>query len=158
MMQLRKYRNQKGFTLVEIAIVLVIVGLVLFGVLKGADMVKSGKVKKTSKQLEQISAGVYAYMDKYKGKFPGEDGGANATSAGVLQDMVKGEIIGTDTMTNGYGGAVSAAISGSTITITSADLPCMTDEAAYQLRDTIGAILPTDAPKATCAVTLTIKK
>ena len=38
-------QKQKGFTLVEIAIVLVIVGLLLGGVLKGQELIKSAKVK-----------------------------------------------------------------------------------------------------------------
>ncbi|WDN90581.1 hypothetical protein BuS5_03552 [Desulfosarcina sp. BuS5] len=42
-------KNQSGFTLVEIAIVLVIIGLLLGGVLKGKEMIKSAKVKKPSK-------------------------------------------------------------------------------------------------------------
>ncbi|MGE4501215.1 MAG: type II secretion system protein [Hydrogenovibrio sp.] len=37
--------RQRGFTLVEIAIVLVIVGLVLGGVLKGQEMIRGAKVK-----------------------------------------------------------------------------------------------------------------
>lgn len=119
-------RGEKGFTLVEIAIVLVIVGLVLFGVLKGTEMVKSGKVKKSSKQIEQLQASIYAYVDKYRGKFPGENGGANATSLGVFQDMSTAGLIAYDAttgMANGYGGPVTAALATGVITITSANVP-----------------------------------
>ena len=38
-------RNQNGFTLIEIAIVLVIIGLLLGGVLKGQELINSAKVK-----------------------------------------------------------------------------------------------------------------
>ncbi len=38
-------RNQSGFTLIEIAIVLVIIGLLLGGVLKGQELINSAKVK-----------------------------------------------------------------------------------------------------------------
>ena len=38
-------RNQSGFTLIEIAIVLVIIGLLLGGVLKGQELINSSKVK-----------------------------------------------------------------------------------------------------------------
>ena len=38
-------RQQAGFTLVEIAIVLVIIGLLLGGVLKGQEMIENGKIK-----------------------------------------------------------------------------------------------------------------
>ena len=37
--------KQSGFTLVEIAIVLVIIGLLLGGVLKGQELINSAKVK-----------------------------------------------------------------------------------------------------------------
>ena len=45
-MKLKKMRTSKeGFTLVEIAIVMVIIGLLIGGVLKGQAMVQNAKVK-----------------------------------------------------------------------------------------------------------------
>lgn len=144
-------KGQKGFTLVEIAIVLVIVGLVLFGVLKGADMVKSGKLKKTSKQLEQLSAATYAYVDKKKGAMPGEVSGT------PLDDLVTEGIIGSATMTNGYGGAVTAIYNSASLKITSAGIPCNAGEAADELVEAVGVIKGT-AASGVCAVTLKIAK
>ena len=42
-----------GFTLIEIAIVLVVIGLLLGGVLKGQELINSAKVKKFRQRLSQ---------------------------------------------------------------------------------------------------------
>ncbi len=64
--------NQKGFTLVEIAIVLVIVGLLVGGVLKGQAMIQNAKVKKTVKMADELRAAVMTFYDKY-GMYPGDE-------------------------------------------------------------------------------------
>jgi prepilin-type N-terminal cleavage/methylation domain-containing protein len=66
------HRNQKGFTLVEIAIVLVIIGLLIGGVLKGQAMIQNAKVKRVVKSADELRAAVYTYYDKY-GMFPGDE-------------------------------------------------------------------------------------
>ncbi len=65
-------RTQSGFTLVEIAIVLVIIGLLLGGVLKGQELVNSAKVKNLANDFRAISSFVYAYQDRFRA-MPGED-------------------------------------------------------------------------------------
>ena len=65
-------RKQSGFTLVEIAIVLVIVGLLLGAVLKGQELIFNSKVKATFNLSREISAAVYGYQDRYK-QLPGDD-------------------------------------------------------------------------------------
>ena len=64
--------RQSGFTLVEIAIVLVIIGLLLGGVLKGQSLIASAKYKNLNSQAQSIETAVYAYQDKYK-YLPGDD-------------------------------------------------------------------------------------
>ena len=56
--------NQKGFTLVEIAIVLVIIGLLLGGVLKGQELIVNSKIKGVTGDLEGVAAAYYAYQDR----------------------------------------------------------------------------------------------
>jgi prepilin-type N-terminal cleavage/methylation domain-containing protein len=65
-------KNQKGFTLVEIAIVLVIIGLLIGGVLKGQAMIQNAKVKRVVKSADELRAAIYTYYDKY-GMYPGDE-------------------------------------------------------------------------------------
>lgn len=64
--------HQKGFTLVEIAIVLVIIGLLMGGVLKGQELINSAKVKNFANDFRTIPVYLYAYQDKFKA-LPGDD-------------------------------------------------------------------------------------
>jgi prepilin-type N-terminal cleavage/methylation domain-containing protein len=66
----------KGFTLVEIAIVLVIIGLLLGGILKGQEMITQAKIKNLIADFSGISAAYHGYQDRYR-KLPGDDGDAN---------------------------------------------------------------------------------
>ena len=86
------YRKQQGFTLVEIAIVLVIIGLLLGGVLKGQELINSAKVKNMINDFRSASTFVFAYQDRFKA-LPGDDtraatnlngGTAATTPAGTL--------------------------------------------------------------------------
>jgi len=68
--------NQKGFTLVEIAIVLVIIGLLLGGILKGQEMITQAKIKNIIADFSGISAAFHGYQDRYRA-LPGDDGNAD---------------------------------------------------------------------------------
>jgi prepilin-type N-terminal cleavage/methylation domain-containing protein len=74
--------HQKGFTLVEIAIVLVIIGLLLGGVLKGQELINSAKVKNFANDFRTIPLFIYGYQDKYKA-LPGDDSAAATHVAGA---------------------------------------------------------------------------
>jgi prepilin-type N-terminal cleavage/methylation domain-containing protein len=63
---------QAGFTLVEIAIVLVIIGLLLGGILKGQEMTTQAKIKNVINDLNGVTAALNAYQDRYKA-LPGDD-------------------------------------------------------------------------------------
>lgn len=65
-------RTQKGFTLVEIAIVLVIIGLLLGGILKGQEMITQAKIKNVVADFSGVSAAYYGYQDRYRA-IPGDD-------------------------------------------------------------------------------------
>jgi prepilin-type N-terminal cleavage/methylation domain-containing protein len=70
-------RAQLGFTLVEIAIVLVIIGLLLGGILKGQEMITQAKTKNVVADFTGVSAGYLGFQDRYRA-LPGDDSGAAA--------------------------------------------------------------------------------
>ena len=72
---------QKGFTLVEIAIVLVIIGLLLGGILKGQEMIVQARIKNVIADMTGVSAALYGYQDRYRA-LPGDD--PNATRWGAV--------------------------------------------------------------------------
>jgi len=81
-------KTQTGFTLIELAIVLVIIGLLLGGVLKGQELINSAKVKNLAADFRNVPVYIYGYQDKFKA-MPGDDKaavthlGAAATNAGT---------------------------------------------------------------------------
>jgi prepilin-type N-terminal cleavage/methylation domain-containing protein len=72
-------RKQAGFTLVEIAIVLVIIGLLLGGILKGQEMITQAKIKNVIADMSGVSAAMYGYQDRYRA-LPGDDNKADRWS------------------------------------------------------------------------------
>jgi len=64
-------RPSKGFTLIEIAIVLVIIGLLLGGVLKGQELITGARVRNLISQEEGIKAAFFGFQDRYR-SLPGD--------------------------------------------------------------------------------------
>lgn len=60
-----------GFTLIELSIVLVIIGLIVGGVLVGQDLIKASEIRATVSQYEKFNASVYTFRGKYNG-LPGD--------------------------------------------------------------------------------------
>jgi prepilin-type N-terminal cleavage/methylation domain-containing protein len=86
-------RNPEGFTLIEIAIVLVIIGLLLGGVLKGQELINSAKVKNLAGDFKNIPVFIYGYQDKFKA-LPGDDAAATAHVAAIKNGNGNGVIDG----------------------------------------------------------------
>lgn len=89
--------KQTGFTLIELAIVLVIIGLLLGGVLRGQELINSAKVKNMARDFQNVQVYIYGYQDKFKA-LPGDDpavathvtGGTVAAAANLGNGVVNG--------------------------------------------------------------------
>ena len=64
-------RKQRGFTLIEIAIVLVIIGLLLGGVLKGQELINAARVRNIVSQLDGVKIAYLGFQDRYR-SYPGD--------------------------------------------------------------------------------------
>ncbi|MHB1213439.1 MAG: prepilin-type N-terminal cleavage/methylation domain-containing protein [Thiobacillus sp.] len=82
-------RRQSGFTLIEIAIVLVIIGLLLGGILKGQELINSARVKNLGTDFRNIPVFIYGYQDKYRA-LPGDDSAANTHITGAAVASTNG--------------------------------------------------------------------
>ena len=91
--------RQQGFTLVEIAVVLLIVGLLLGGVLKGQALIDSAKVKSLAQDFRSLPAMIHAYQDRFRA-LPGDDkrarlhlcpGSTDCTAPGEGDGMIDGK-------------------------------------------------------------------
>ena len=71
MMNKIMYKRQGGFTLIEIAIVLVIIGLLLGGVLKGQELINTARVRALNNSVDGITAAWFSFQDRYRA-FPGD--------------------------------------------------------------------------------------
>src|SRR5262245_240096 len=56
---------QAGFTLVELAIVMIIIGLLIGGVLKGQQLITNAQVTSTVAQIKAIDAATTSFRDQY---------------------------------------------------------------------------------------------
>ncbi len=91
--------KQSGFTLVEIAIVLVIIGLILGGVLKGQVLIENAKYKNFVKQVESYRGAFYTFQDTYRA-LPGDISNISALDAAAVagdgDGIIEGDYCGTD--------------------------------------------------------------
>jgi prepilin-type N-terminal cleavage/methylation domain-containing protein len=74
--------HSKGFTLIEIAIVLVIIGLLLGGVLKGQELITGARVRNLISQQDGIKAAFFGFQDRYRA-LPGDYATASTNINGV---------------------------------------------------------------------------
>lgn len=109
--------KQAAFTLIELSIVLVIIGLIVSGVLVGQDLIRAAQVRAQVAQIEKLNVAVNAFRTKYNcipGDCPnavekglgtaggdGDDGdGSGTVDAGDLG--AQGNVIGIETQNFWY--------------------------------------------------------
>lgn len=92
-------KKELGFSLIELAIVLVIAGLLLAGVMRGQELIANAKVKSLASDFRNIPTYFYGYQDRFRA-LPGDDhaanthltGGTNATTNNHVQNgLVQGD-------------------------------------------------------------------
>jgi prepilin-type N-terminal cleavage/methylation domain-containing protein len=79
-------KSQEGFTLVELAIVLIIMGLIIGGVMKGQELIESARLKSVLSQVNQYRVAVTAFMDRYEA-LPGD---FSKASSYIATDLANG--------------------------------------------------------------------
>ncbi|MEK6664045.1 MAG: prepilin-type N-terminal cleavage/methylation domain-containing protein [Pseudomonadota bacterium] len=96
-------KQQQGFTLIEIAIVLVIIGLLLGGVLKGQELIQNARVRNVITQQDGVKAAFFGFQDRYRGiagdyllasataNIPGAGGTCGGNGNGLI-DAVSGGV------------------------------------------------------------------
>ena len=90
-------KKQSGFTLIEIAIVLVIIGLLLGGVLKGQELITSARVRNLISNQDGIKAAYFGFLDRFRA-LPGD-----YTAAVTNINGITGTTCGTAGNGNGNG-------------------------------------------------------
>jgi prepilin-type N-terminal cleavage/methylation domain-containing protein len=102
-------KRQSGFTLVEIAIVLVIIGLLLGGILKGQQLINSARVRNMADQNSGVQAAYYGFIDRYR-QVPGDMPAATACQVITAQIAAWGcgvaPVIGGTVGANGQNGRI----------------------------------------------------
>ncbi|GKT12531.1 MAG: hypothetical protein ISEC1_P1509 [Thiomicrorhabdus sp.] len=91
-------QKQKGFTLVEIVIVLVIIGLLLGGVLKGQELITNAKIKSVTDDFSSISTAYYAYRDR-EGHLAGD---GTTASPRIYDNVITDPLFWFDLRTAGF--------------------------------------------------------
>jgi len=92
--EMRKNMREKGFTLVELAIVMVIIGLLIGAVLKGQAMIDDAKGKRLLNDMQGVGAAMYTYLDRYS-SVPGDDPTTHGW-AGVATGNGNGLLVGNN--------------------------------------------------------------
>lgn len=64
-------RERQGFTLIELSIVLVIIGLVVGGILAGRELIEAASIRAQISQIDQMRTAVLMFQEKYGG-YPGD--------------------------------------------------------------------------------------
>lgn len=92
-------KKEKGFSLIELAIVLVIAGLLLAGVMRGQELIANAKVKSLANDFRNVPTYFYGYQDRFRA-LPGDDhaasthltGAASATTNNHVQNgLIQGD-------------------------------------------------------------------
>jgi prepilin-type N-terminal cleavage/methylation domain-containing protein len=123
---MKKLTTQKGFTLVELAIVMTIIGLLIGGILKGQELMQTARVTSTVAQIKAFEAAITNFRDSFSA-VPGDmplaqarlqgctAGCTNTTAIAALTGGVGDGIVGTANWAATAGGPWAAQIGAAAI-------------------------------------------
>jgi prepilin-type N-terminal cleavage/methylation domain-containing protein len=105
----REHRPKNGFTLIEMAVVLVVIGLIVGGVLVGQDLIRAAGVRATISQIEKYNTAANTFREKYD-YLPGDIKDPDASNFGfAARGLYPGEGDGNGIIeTNHYGSSTVA--------------------------------------------------
>lgn len=124
--------RQKGFTLIEIAIVLVIIGLLLGGVLKGQELINTARVRALNNTVDGVTAAWFSFQDRYRA-FPGDYTQATVNLPGIVDAAGDGDgdgQVNTDPERNNVwvhleaAGYITGGYSDETLSVDATDYAC----------------------------------
>jgi len=129
---MNKVLRQKGFTLIEIAIVLVIIGLLLGGVLKGQELINTARVRALNNSVDGVTAAWFSFQDRYRA-FPGDYTQATVNLPGIADVLGNGDgngQVNTDNERNNVwvhleaAGYITGGYNDETLTVAPTDYAC----------------------------------
>ncbi len=88
--------SQSGFTLVELAIVLMIIGLLIGGILKGQELIENARITMLGRTMKSYEAALLTFQDSY-GALPGDTNNATTRIPGcsAAHNCANGNVNGT---------------------------------------------------------------
>lgn len=132
--------SEQGFTLVELAIVMVIIGILIGGILKGQELIANARISGTVGQLKGLGAAMNTFQDKY-GVLPGLMPDATARLPGCVTPCANATV-GTTRYGANLNAPASVAAPGAQVFLhlNASDLISGIDPAGGSL--TFGKVLP----------------
>ncbi len=136
-------QTEGGFTLVELAIVMIIIGLLIGGILKGQELINNARVSSTVAQVKAVESGISGFRDKYNA-IPGDI----ATPGSRLSNCTATLCILANGATNGDG-QISVAASGTNTFNPGAAIVATSESAASFVQLSAAGMIGGVSPSAT---------